>query len=114
MNGPASLVDVWRKDASRLRELGQDGPAKLMAHVAHELELALKAEAEYEVTIPEASDICGLTQEWLRNLVKTGRIPGRRNGGRYLVRVSSLPPRRAPKAASVVDELAARRTDGNP
>ncbi len=108
MNGPASLVDVWRKDASRLRELGQDGPAKLMAHVAHELELALKAEAEYEVTIPEASEISGLTPDWLRHLVKTGQIVGRRNGGRYLVRASSLPPRRTRKA-SVVDELAARR-----
>ena len=112
MNGPASLVDLWRKDAIRLRELGQDGPAKLMGHVAHELALALKAEDEREVPIPEGSEISGLTQEWLRHLVKTGRIPGRRVNGRYLVRVSGLPPSRAPKA-SVVDELAARRTDGN-
>ena len=108
MNGPASLVDAWRKDATRLVELGLDGPAKLLARVAHELELALKAEAEREVTIPEASDICGLTRDWLRHKVKTGQLPGRRHGSRYLVRVSSLPPRRAPKA-SVVDELAARR-----
>ncbi len=46
MNGPETLVDLWREDAIRLRELGQDGLAKLMAHVAHELALALKAEAE--------------------------------------------------------------------
>ena len=94
--------------------MGQDGPAKLLARVANELELALKAEAEREVTIPEASEICGLTKDWLRHKVKTGEMAGRLKGGRYLVRVSSLPPRRAPKAASVVDELAARRRDGKP
>ncbi len=108
MNGPASLVDLWRRDAVRLAELGLDGPAKLMAHVAQQLALSLKAEAEHEVTIPEASEICGLTKDWLRHKVKTGEMAGRLKGGRYLVRVSSLPPRRAPKA-SVVDELAARR-----
>ncbi len=110
MNSPANLVDAWRKEAVRLRELGQDGLAKAMAHVAQQLALSLKAEAEAEVTIPEASEICGLSQEWLRHLVKTDQLPGRRHGSRYLVRVSSLPPRRAPKA-SVVDELAARRAE---
>ena len=105
---PADLVDLWRADASRLRELGQDSLAKAMAHVAHELALALKAEDEYEVTIPEAAEISGLTQDWLRHLVKTGQIVGRRKGSRYLVRASSLPPRRAAKGG-IVDELAARR-----
>ncbi len=113
MNSPASLVDLWRRDAIRLRELGQDGLAKAMAHVAQELALALKAEAEAEVTIPQASEISGYTQDWLRRMVKTGRIPGRLDGSRYLIRVSSL-PRRAPKAATVLDELAARRRDGKP
>ncbi len=108
MNGPETLVDRWRRDAVRLVELGQDGLARLMAHVAHELELALKAEDEAEVTIPEAARISGYTQDSLRRMVKAGRIAGRRNGSRYLIRVSTL-PHRAPKAASVVDELAARR-----
>ncbi len=107
MNGPAALVTLWRQDAIRLGELGQDGPAKLLKHVARELELTLKAEAEQEVTIPEAAEISGYTQDWLRRMVKAGRIAGRRNGSRYLIRVSSL-PHRAPKLG-VVDELAARR-----
>ncbi len=107
MSEPESLVDVWRANASRFSQLGQDGPAKLLARVANELELALKSEREAEVTIPQASEISGYTQDWLRRMVKRGRIPGRLDGSRYLIRVSSL-PRRAPKA-SVVDELAARR-----
>ncbi len=82
--------------------------AKAKQDDAEELEQVLHDEAEREVTISEGSEICGLSQDWLRHLVKTGQIVGRRNGSRYLIRVSNL-PHRAPKAASVVDELAARR-----
>ncbi len=107
----ASLVGAWRRDSSRFHELGQDNLAKLMAHMAHELELALKAQDEREVTISQASEISGYTQDWLRRMVKNGRIAGRRDGNRYFVQVSSL-PRRIPKTRSVVDELAAiRRTN---
>ncbi len=109
MSSMTGLVAKWRGQAELLRRYAPE-VAKAKQDDAEELEQALHDEAEREVTIPEASEISGYTQDWLRRMVKTGRIPGRLDGGRYLIRVSSL-PHRAPKAASVVDELAARRAE---
>ncbi len=107
MNGLAGLVAKWRGQAELLRRYAPE-VAKAKQDDAEELEQALHDEAEREVTIAQASEISELTEDWLRRLIKDDRLPARRDGGRYWVRVSDL-PRKTQKAASAVDELAALR-----
>jgi hypothetical protein len=102
-----SLASKWRTEAKRLRQFEAHGQAAACEQLANELEAALAAWDLSPLTITEASEHSGYSEDHLRRLVRQGQVPnaGRRNSPRILHRDLPRKPcnKDGPAATNVVD-----------
>jgi hypothetical protein len=94
------LAENWRTEAGRLRQLEAVGQAAVFEQLANELEASLATWETSSLTIREAADCSGYSEDHLRRLVRRGHIPnaGRKNSPRIFRR--DLPVKRLPKDGS--------------
>lgn len=97
------LADEWRERAEERADEGAllDG-GKLYAKVARELEAALREHLNEELSVAEAAEESGYSEDTLREYVRDGRIPDSRppgSQGRIKIRRKHL-PRKPPEPES--------------
>lgn len=88
----ADLAATWRAIAAELRRsAAAEGAARALERAAHDLEDALRREADETLSLQEAARVSGYSADHLARLVRQGKIPnaGRRNAPR--VRRGDLP-----------------------
>lgn len=92
-SGLEDFLDQWRFMAEHLRSLGADGQADTLAMCVRQLEGWMWSEESRLVTIAEAADIGGYSEEHLRRLVRAGSLPAVQNGpgGRIRLRARAVP-----------------------
>jgi len=101
------LTERWREEAQRLRTLEAHGQAAALEQAAKELDAAItKSESEL-LTIRQAAEESGFSEEHLRRLVREGALPCERNGsrGRLKVRRGDLPRKRNEDGPSSSEHL---------
>ena len=95
----ARIAATFRAKARELREqFGSEPAARALEWAASELEQAAQCRSEQTLSLREASERSGYSQEHLARLVRLGRIPDLRpNGskGRIRIRIGDLPARPA-------------------
>ena len=81
-----NLAEKWRTEAKRFRQFEAHGQAAACEQLANELEAALAAWDVSPLTVTEASEHSGYSEDHLRRLVRRGQVPnaGRRNSPRIL------------------------------
>jgi hypothetical protein len=94
------LAESWRTEAGRLRQLEAAGQAAAFEQLANELEATLATWETSSLTIREAADCSGYSEDHLRRLVRRGHIPnaGRKSSPRIFRR--DLPVKRHAKDGS--------------
>src|SRR4051812_16015514 len=100
------LIRRWREEAETIRRrYSADGLAALSETHARELELALRAPLDAELTISEAAAQSGYSRPHLRRLLDTGVLPnaGRRRAPR--IRLGDLPAKPTHRARGGKDPL---------
>ena len=86
---PDSLVNRWRVEAATLRRRGAPQQAEALESCAEELEAALREHELEALTLQEAAEESGYSEEHLRRMVRDGTLPAQRNGGtRSHIRIS--------------------------
>jgi hypothetical protein len=82
------LAESWRTEAGRLRQFEAHGQAAACEQLADELEATLASWDVTHLTVREASEQSGYSEEHLRRLVRQGQIPnaGRPNSPRIFLR----------------------------
>ena len=114
----SALTTRWRERAQLLRtQAAAESAACAYEVAAAELEAALHAGEEEFVPLERAAQISGYSAGHLARLVRSGRIPDRRDRGsraRILIRAADLPKRAGPAhvADADVHELASRLYGG--
>ena len=90
-----SLASKWRAEAKRLRQFEAHGQAAACEQLADELEATLASWDVTPLTVREASEQSGYSEDHLRRLVRQGQIPnaGGRNSPRILRRDLPQKPR---------------------
>jgi len=90
----SNLAEKWRSEAERLRRFEAHGQAAACEQLANELEAALVALDREPLTIREASEHSGYSEDHLRRLVRRGHIPnaGRQNSPRIFRRDLPIKP----------------------
>ena len=90
-----SLASKWRTEAKRLRQFEAHGQAAACEQLADELEATLASWDVTPLTVREASEQSGYSEDHLRRLVRQGQIPnaGGRNSPRILRRDIPKKPR---------------------
>jgi hypothetical protein len=107
-------LDELRSKACELREVfGDDIRARSIEWAVGRMEVALARESNEPLSLAEAAQLSGYSQEHLARLVRRGRIPNRRppgSKGRILISRSDLPqrPMKAHTQDADVHELASR------
>ncbi|KPK80428.1 MAG: hypothetical protein AMS25_09055 [Gemmatimonas sp. SM23_52] len=94
MKGLRDLVVRWRAEAQRLRVLEAHGQAAALEQAANELEAEIAAHESALLTIAEAAEESGYSEEHLRRLARDGDLPVERANGsksRMRVRRGDLP-----------------------
>lgn len=81
MNALERRAEEWRDDAERLRRYGCDRLAETCERHADELEDAFEAYRHEELTVSEAAEETGYSEDWLRQMVREGKIPDTRPPG---------------------------------
>ena len=77
------LAHTWRVEAERLRQLEACGQAAALERAADELDAAVRSWMAEPLTIREASEESGYTEDRLRALVREGLIPDVRPAGSH-------------------------------
>lgn len=108
------LAVHWGDEAKVLRRRGAPGLADALLSCSDELEAALDAWLHEELDIRTAAAESGYTEDHLRDLVRSGRLPDPRppgSEGRIHIRRDDLPRRPGPPPpdadVSIVQDLAA-------
>lgn len=102
-----SLSAEWRSEASVLRRRGAGPQADALESAAAELERRLDEWEEESLTIADAAEESGYSEDHLRELVRTGRLPDHRppgSEGRILIRRRDL-PRKPPERRALHDPV---------
>lgn len=96
-SSPGDLPTHWRQRAQLLREHGAPDHARLVEHLAGELDHALAVGGDEALTLVEAARESGYSPDYLGGLVRKGKIPnaGRLNAPR--IRRSHLPTKKSSK-----------------
>jgi excisionase family DNA binding protein len=76
------LTYRWRSEAQHLRELGADEQAVALEWAASRLEEEVARSESELLTVAEAAEASGYTEDHLRRLAREGRLPVQRNEGR--------------------------------
>jgi multidrug efflux pump subunit AcrA (membrane-fusion protein) len=91
----ADLPESWRTRAAELRRwAAAEGAATALEAAAAELEAAVRAAEDQELTLAEAADESGLSERRLRELIAAGDVPQAGRRGRPRIRRGDLPVRR--------------------
>jgi hypothetical protein len=108
-----NLASRWRDDAARLRELGQDGPAKMSDVHASELEHALKEWSLEALTLEQAAGESGASYSTLQRKIASGDLPNAGRRGAPRVRRADLfgatPREDATDGPDLADQILMRR-----
>lgn len=92
MNTLLALSESWRQRATELRTWADaEGAARSLEACAAELEAAVTAARDQELTLAEASTESGYSERRLRELVSEGAIPNAGRKGRPRIRRGDLP-----------------------
>jgi hypothetical protein len=114
-----SLAQRWLTEAETLRRYGDERGAHVCELHAAEIEAAVKAANDEQLTLEEAERESGYTRDHLRHLVADGAIPNAGRSGRPRIRRGDLPrkPSAPPPAAGAynvdADALNIARRLGN-
>lgn len=107
MTSLRDLVGEWRAEASRLRDrYAEEHLAKLCEAHADELEAALRAEADAELSLEEAARESGYSRAQLRRLFPEGRIRRRDLPRKARLRTPAHAPDLRPEQSGVSQEEA--------
>ena len=93
-NALRDLAQEWKEEANRLRSLEANGQAAALEQAAKELEAAVERQESALLTIREAAEESGYSEEHLRRLARDGALPFERNGGsksKIKIRRANLP-----------------------
>ena len=72
---PRDLPQAWREQAELQRSFGAAEAACTLEHCAKELEASFKSYANEKLTVAEAAQTSGYSEDSLRNLLRKGTIP---------------------------------------
>lgn len=112
MNAFERRADEWREDAETLRRYGCDRLADTCERHAEELEAALREFWDRKLTVAQAAGESGYSEDWLREMVREGRLPDTRpEGDQGRIRIARKHLPRKPNGAEspdldVVDAMA--------
>lgn len=107
----ASFVAQLRGEAEHLGAFGAGEASRACSHIADELESAFRRWWLEDMTVAEAREESGYSEERLREMVREGTLPAGRNAphGQLRLRRCDLPRRpRRRSASNPIDALAAR------
>ena len=92
---PTELPQQWRRRAKLLRDNGASDQARLLEHLAGELDQAFGAGGDEVLCLVEAAEESGYSADYLGSLIRRGKIPnaGCKNAPRIR---RSDPPRKKP------------------
>jgi hypothetical protein len=105
------FVDSLRQRAADLRSYGAPGPAQTCVRIATELEREFRQWWLTELSITEAAGESGYSEEQLRHMARTGKLPAKKGTGeRGHVRIARchLPRRPKPEPDDGIASLEAR------
>ena len=92
MRSLLALADHWRERAASVREwAAAEGSARALEGCAAELEEAVRAALDEELTLEEASTASGYSKRRLRELVAAGELPNAGRKGAPRIRRADLP-----------------------
>ncbi len=109
---PAPLHDLataWREEATLLRRRGAGAQADALESAAEDLEERVEEWQMEPLTVAEAAAESGYSEDYLRELVRDGRIPDSRpagSEGRIRIRRADLPRKLPDNGDGRVRELA--------
>ena len=98
------LATGWRADAATLRRRGAGAQADVLESVSVELEQRLDEWATQALSVSEAAVESNYSEDHLRELVRTGRLPDNRppgSEGRITIRRCDLPRKPTAEQSSV-------------
>lgn len=104
----AELSARWRGDADRLEHWGDSRGAELLRLAAAELDAAVCAADDEELTLEEAVQESGYSERRLRELIADGTIPQAGRKGAPRIRRRDLPRRAKGRAAGYDPDADAR------
>jgi hypothetical protein len=104
----AVLVTRYRQDAETFRRYGADAQAKLLEHVAQDIDRAVSAGNDELLSLVEAQCHSAYSADHLRRLAREGKVHSVRKGRRLYFKRGELP--RKPER---VDAPLIRRYDPN-
>lgn len=92
-DGLRRFLWMWRLQADHFRKVGAEGQAATLESCIRQLEGWIRSEETRLVTISEAADIGGYSEEHLRRLVRSGDLPAAQDcpGGRIRLRARDVP-----------------------
>ena len=94
----ASFVCQLRRQSEELHAYGASEASKTCSRAADDLEDQFNQWWQSELSITEASEESGYSRAHLRDMVRSGSIPGIKSGGELTIRRCDLP--RRPKAVT--------------
>ena len=97
ITSPEHLPTEWRARAEVLRENGASEQARLLEHVAGELDRAIAAGGDEALTLVQAAKQSGYSAGHLGCLIKKGVIPNAGRPKAPRIRRSDLPTKKATK-----------------
>lgn len=111
--GLEGLPSRWQDEADTLRSHGAEGQATTLERCATDLDVALRAFRQEELTLREAAAWSGYSRKRLREMVREGKLPDNRpegSQGTIYVRRCDLPRKPAGdrEAISPADRLYTR------
>jgi hypothetical protein len=99
------LPQSWRERAAELRRYGADAQACTLEHAAAELEAVEREHEGKLLSIEEAAQESGYSEEHLRRLVREGAVPNAGRRGKPLIRLKDL-PRKPPMLTKAGTQIA--------
>jgi hypothetical protein len=103
MSAAVALIEQWRAEAALFRRRGQEDLANLTLSFVEDLEAALKEDDDQLLTLGEAAQVSGYSEDHLGRLVRDGKLVnvGRKHAPR--IRRGDLPRRVADRRSPGYD-----------
>ena len=103
MNVLQALRETWLSEAETLERYRDERGAHLCRLHAQELEEAERTAGEELLTLAQASEVSGYSQDHLRHLITAGTIPNAGEKGRPRIRRADLPMKPGPRSSGAFD-----------
>ena len=105
----AELATRWRQDAEVCARYGDERGAGVLRQVADELDAAVRAAADEELTLEAAAAESGYSRDRLRHMVADGEIQNAGRRGAPRIRRGDLPRKKSKKCDPFDPAATARR-----